>query len=243
MTFLHNGVKYTIKNDYAIVGDGSTNNHNAYTTCPTDIVIPQQVTYNNSVYTVKEIGERAFYRCTNVNSISLPNTIVKFGQSSFDLMFYSGTIYFPESLEHIDNWCFASNEIRKFHINSKLKYIGKGAFGYSAALTGYTISNSEYFSVDEKKALFSINKDRLISVPQCITEYTIPNTVRIIDALAFSYSKCTEIVIPPNVKSVTDRCFAKSIVTVLCFHGNTDILHNAFEATHKLIDLSAGANI
>ena len=58
--------------------------------------------------------------------------------------------------------------MQTFHINSKLRHIGVAAFGFSTALTGYTVSLSNYFVVDEKKALFTKNKDRLISVPQCV---------------------------------------------------------------------------
>ena len=67
--------------------------------------------------------------------------------------------------------------------------------------------------------------------------FTIPDSVRIIDVCAIAYSKCTEIIIPANVISVTDKCFVYSIVTVIYFHGNTDILHNTFETTDQLTDI------
>ncbi len=47
-------------------------NPNKYTG---DVVIPEMVTYNNVEFSVKGIGNEAFYNCSSLTSITLPNSV------------------------------------------------------------------------------------------------------------------------------------------------------------------------
>ena len=44
-----------------------------------DIVIPESITYNNSKYPVTSIGERAFYFCSGLTSVTIPNSVTSIG--------------------------------------------------------------------------------------------------------------------------------------------------------------------
>ena len=44
-----------------------------------DIVIPETVTFSGETYTVDDIGDAAFYNCTELTSLTLPNTIKVIG--------------------------------------------------------------------------------------------------------------------------------------------------------------------
>ena len=48
-----------------------------------DIVIPPTVNYDSEEYEVAIIGEKAFYDCSNVTSITLPNTIIEIKANAF----------------------------------------------------------------------------------------------------------------------------------------------------------------
>lgn len=59
------------------------NNAVAYPNISGDIIVPDSVSYNGTTYPVTAIGNRAFYRCENINSITLPSTIIWISEYSF----------------------------------------------------------------------------------------------------------------------------------------------------------------
>lgn len=48
-----------------------------------DIVIPETVTYNNKTLTVVKIGENAFYYCSELSSVIIPQTVTYIGSQAF----------------------------------------------------------------------------------------------------------------------------------------------------------------
>lgn len=59
---------------------GVTNDPNNYSG---SITIPSTVTYNNNVYSVSSIEDYAFQNCTNLSSITIPNSILNIGAYAF----------------------------------------------------------------------------------------------------------------------------------------------------------------
>ena len=48
-----------------------------------DVVIPSSIKYNSKEYEVTNIGDEAFKDCTELTSISLPNTVTEIGAYAF----------------------------------------------------------------------------------------------------------------------------------------------------------------
>ena len=48
-----------------------------------DVTIPETVTDEGSAYSVTSIGESAFYYCSSLTSISIPNSVTSIGESAF----------------------------------------------------------------------------------------------------------------------------------------------------------------
>lgn len=65
------GVYYNFSEYEASVTYKNTN-YNSYSG---DVVIPEQVEYDDMYYTVKYIGEYAFTGCSELTSITIPNTV------------------------------------------------------------------------------------------------------------------------------------------------------------------------
>ena len=80
MTFVSGVVKYYTKNDYLIVGDNETEQTGI--TDPSysgEVVIQERVDGKE----VKEIGQKAFFRCTGITKVTIHAKITNINQLAF----------------------------------------------------------------------------------------------------------------------------------------------------------------
>ena len=90
--FYENGVGYTINGNTVSV-TGFTDD------LPANLTIPTTVTNGDSgvEYTVNSIGESAFYFCTKLTSVYIPNTIEVLGNKAFQYCSNLESISFEEN--------------------------------------------------------------------------------------------------------------------------------------------------
>ena len=48
-----------------------------------DVVIPDEVTYNNTKFSVTSIGSSSFEDCSSLSSVTIPNSVTSIGTSAF----------------------------------------------------------------------------------------------------------------------------------------------------------------
>ena len=84
------------------------------------VIIPGSVTYGGKTYSVTRIGALAFFYCSNLTSVTIPNSVTDIGQSAFC-------------------YCPALTSVT---IPNSVTSIGKGAFRGCSGLTSVTIPNS-----------------------------------------------------------------------------------------------------
>ena len=82
---------------------GSYYNHNAY---QGDVVIPEEVTYMNRTRRVTSIGDHAFYSCTGLTSVTIPNSVTSIGDYAFASCTGLTSITIPNSVTSIGNSAF-----------------------------------------------------------------------------------------------------------------------------------------
>ena len=72
------GIYYNFsRNEAAVTSDGSFNSYSGI------VIIPKSVTYNGKTYSVTSIGYNAFYYCTGLTSITIPNSITNIDTYAF----------------------------------------------------------------------------------------------------------------------------------------------------------------
>lgn len=150
--FMVNGIYYDKNGDNATVTyyyrrlEGYNNGNAIYTYFSNyqgDVVIPETVTYNGIVYTVTNIGDRAFIDCTGLTNVTIPKTVTFISSNAFYNCSRLRDISIPNSVTSIGERAFyqCSNLINLTIPNSVIT-IGKYAFCECSQLTNVTIGNS-----------------------------------------------------------------------------------------------------
>ena len=98
---------------------------------------------------VIEIGEDAFYVCTELESIIIPDSVTKIGARAFS---DSGltAVTLPESIAEIDDEAFCYTELTEVTIPKSVTYIGRGVFNccFNLISINVDINNLSYTSID-----------------------------------------------------------------------------------------------
>ena len=120
-----------------------TSNPNLY---QGNIEIPEFVDYGNKTYKVVAIGDHAFnersYKRSELESIIIPNSVIRIGQSAFYCCGGLLSIDLPNSLEIIDNNAFAEClNLKSIEIPNSVKQIGSWAFHNCYMLQEFIISD------------------------------------------------------------------------------------------------------
>lgn len=121
-----------------------TNNDNVYDKeYSGDIVIPERVTYNGHTLTVTEIGDSAFYGCSGLTSVSIPNSVTKIGESAFFNCSGLMSVSIPNSVTEIGKSAFyGCKSLTSVSIPNSVTKIGSYAFTGCWSLTSMSIPNS-----------------------------------------------------------------------------------------------------
>ena len=192
------------------------------------VVIPASVTYNEVVYRVTSIGISAFFGCSNLNSVTIPNSVTSICREAFS---YSGvtSVTIPNSVTTIDYWAFRfCSGLTDVTIGNSVASIGFQAFYGCSSLTSVTIPNSVtsigvgafsecsgLISVSIPNSVTSIG-DSAFSGCSALTSVTIPNSITSIEtAVFYNCTSLVSVIIPNSVTSIGASAFERCSLTTL----------------------------
>ena len=195
----------------------------------TNYIIPDSVT---------TVGGYAFYDCSSLADITLPDSLTIIEEWAFGNVKNITNVVFPDSIHMVGNFAFyCCSKLKDVHFGSGLEKIGKGAFQNCTSITEITIPKSvtsvgnyvffecfslvnitvkadnQYYSSDEYGVLYNKDKTILIQYPTAHNRiaYEIPNGVTTISEYAFSHSiHLSYITFPLSVTSIETKAFQEA---------------------------------
>ncbi len=106
------------------------------------LVIPSEVSYDNTTYSVVEIGFVSFYGC-DLNHVTIPNSVTSIGGAAFQNCSALESIDIPNSVTSIGSSAFqACSALRSIDIPYSVTSIGDEAFKDCSQLGSLIIPNS-----------------------------------------------------------------------------------------------------
>lgn len=137
LTFTVDGLTYE-----TLSTDGEVKVSRCETTLTGELKIPSTVNYDGTAYRVTSIGDYAFYECTHLTTIAIPDGVISIGYSAFSWCTGLTTITIPNSVTSIGDHAFEHSSLTSITIPDGVTSIGYGTFSGCSRLTSLTLPAS-----------------------------------------------------------------------------------------------------
>ncbi|MBO7489439.1 MAG: leucine-rich repeat protein [Bacteroidales bacterium] len=201
------------------------------------IEVPEVIEYENEQYTVTAISDYAFFYKYLTRRVRLPSTIKEIGNFAF--FGTPATITLPDSLESLGTEVFTVSQSTTYTIPAKLRHIAPGAFARCYATNFVVDSLNPYYTAIDG-VLFSKDTSVLVAWPskKWGSSYTIPEGVKHIYTYAFdNFCLLSSVTLPQSLRVIGARAFSLNNLTTLYIPAGVRFLEgNPVRETQIIVD-------
>jgi hypothetical protein len=177
--------------------------------------------YNN--YIVNEIVDRGFENCLALRLVEMPSSIITIGDYAFSGCGLLQTITIPSFTRNIGYYVFR---------------------GCNSLTSLFIESGNTQFSTDGKSLLLLYGEALVQYCTVGQTNYTVPNSVKIIDIRAFSGSQVQNVSIPDGLLEINEYAFSDcSGIETIHIPSSVSVLETGvFSGCHGLVSITIDSN-
>ena len=201
--------------------DGTGGNSKGLAFAFTAVRFPRSLAY---------IGENAFYECDGLKYFNMPKDLKEIGVRAFyGCLSLETDLIFPESFEILGDSSFVGcKKIRKVEIQKELKNDWAYAFLDCENLESVKIANQKNIPID---AFGECKK---------LTEIELSDDIERIDTGAFYGSGLKKVVLPKNLKIISEETFkdCENLESVTLPNGLEEIERRAFQGCKRLKEIA-----
>ena len=190
--FSYNGIYYIITGKNTLsVAHGPSSYANS-------VVIPKNVTYEGTTYTVTAISECGFWDCAKLKSVYFPTSVIEIGDYAFSNCTNLLIASLSSNISSIGKGAFINcTSLNAIQLSNNITTINEATFSNCISLTHITIPNS-----------VTVIGDYAFSNCVNVTDLTFGNSLKTIGTGAFSLcSGLTSIELPQSVVNINGWAF------------------------------------
>ena len=196
-----------------------------------DVVIPGTIEYEGLQYTVNKIKEEAFINCTNVVSVTIPESVYSIGSGTFEGCILLENVNIPNAVTRINSRLFyGCKNLVEVSLPNNVTEMGRYVFKNCTSITEVIIPNS-VISMDIS-CFSGCSSLRSVSISTQLT--TIP------EGTFIGCDSLNRIDIPNNIITIGLKAFehCDNLTTVVCSEQLTTLQKNAFHQCFTLEQIS-----
>lgn len=158
---------------------------------------------------VESIGAYAFSECETLTTMVLGDTLSTIGAYAFNLCSNLKTVDMPDAVSKMGHHAFYDcRNLKTIQLSENLTKIPQSAFGYCKALESVTIPDS-VLSIEENA----------FNATSALKEIQLSNNLRTICTRAFQSSGLSSVEIPQSVEIIQELAFVYSAMSKITFTG------------------------